>query len=367
MDQVSSLSSSGKSRTLIPFSKPTLTRNELKSVLETLLHDGVENGQSVLEYEKEFAHALEYRKALAVTSLTSAYHLAFLSAGLDAESEIILPASAPIQALDAIGQTGAKIKLIDFAKDSFHPSVDAYTNAITENTRVVFLFYPFGSFKDYTQLRETLRSQKQITVVEDISYIIGSEFQRRFVGADADIAIAGLHSDMMMTIGKGAMLMSDSKNLFATMKDLRMHGGSRPYRVRYDYAITDYQAAMGLEQLGLLNTVLERRKKIGQIYLDAMKQSQLSTFFFSPDSDAFGLFPVVFHGSMENAKRYFKSVGIETRDLYPQEPLHKILELPSSEYPNAQRLHERSLLLPLYPYLTKMNVERITTSLKGFF
>ncbi len=353
----------------IAFLKPTLTRNELKSVLETLILDGVDNGEAVRNYEKEFATAFDYQKALAVTSVTSAYHLAFLAAGAEEGSEVILPSTAPVSALDALGLTGATPVLTDIGRDSFHPTMEQIAEKMTARTRAIVLPYTFGSFQDFESLRDRIPSsdKKNIKFIEDISYMAGAEYQNHFAGGNADIAIVGLNPDMIMTIGKGAIVLTDQNTTYATMKDLRMHGGSRPYRMRFDYSITDYQAAMGMEQLSLLPTVLERRQKIGSLYLDAIRNSRLKTYFFSPGTDAFGTFPVLFETDMEHATRYFQSQGIEVRKIFGQDPLHVLLDLHGSEFPNTQRLQDRGLLLPLYPYLTKLNVERITSAIKGFY
>jgi dTDP-4-amino-4,6-dideoxygalactose transaminase len=118
-------------------------------------------------------------------------------------------------------------------------------------------------------------------VIEDISHVIGHEFDGRQAGSEADIAIAGLNEDHLMTIGKGAVVLTDSHNLFSIIKDLRVQGGNRPYRVRFDYAITDYQAAMGAEQLGIF-AIIERRRRMGVLYNEAIKNSRLKTFSTRP-------------------------------------------------------------------------------------
>lgn len=362
-----------KNKQSIVFNKPTLTRNELKSVLESLVHDEISYGQTAITLEKEFASAFEFRKALSFSSLHSAYHLAFESLELKEGDEVILPDNAPVAALDAVGLTKASPVLVDLSRDSFHASYEDIIARINENTRAIILFYAFGAFKDYSPLYEWLGSSQnpvkknKIRIIEDISYIAGTEFKGRVIGADSDLVINGMHEDHLITTGKGAMVMTDNTSLYSIMKDLRVQGGKKAYRVRYDYTITDYQAAMGLEQLNLLSSITERRKKIGNIYREAMKQSRLNTLFHSGELDVYAAFPVLFDTDFEHAMRYFKSLHIETRYTVPVAPLHQLLGLSGADFANTEKLYQRGLLIPIYPYLTKANVDRIVNSIKAFY
>ena len=359
----------------IVFNKPTLSKKELKSVLECMVQDEISFGKVAANLEKEFANAFDFQKALSAPSLTSAYHLAFLSLGFEKEDEIIVSASAPVAILDAISYVGANAVLVDLDQNSFHPSIESIQSKISKKTKSIILNYPFGSFFDYEPLREYLQSgtlpkelRKQIKIIEDISYIAGIEHGGSYVGSHSDIAIIGLHSDMLMTTGKGAIILTDSRNIYGLARDLRMHNGNKPYRVRYDYTIPDYQAAMGIEQLSSLPQVIERRKAIGKKFLEAAQSSKyLDTYFKSTNLDAFGQFPIILKNSIENGMRYFNSLQIEIKRVNEVRPLHQLTGAGTTDFPNAEKLYQRGLLIPIYPYLTKANVERLIGALKGYY
>jgi perosamine synthetase len=369
----STATSKSKNQT-IQYMRPTLSRNELKSVLESLILEEVSFGQGVLDFEKTFARTFDFGHAAAVDSYTSAFHLTLLACDLGKDDEIVMPVTAPLSLVDAAGYNGARAVLVDLSKDSFHPDVDALLAAITDKTKVIFLPYIFGSYKDFRSLYEKLEAaglrknkERYIRVIEDISHMIGHEFNGRQAGADADIAIAGLNEDHLMTIGKGGVVLTDSHNLFAVIKDLRVQGGNRPYRMRFDYAITDYQAAMGLEQLGNLSAIIERRRRMGVLYNEAIANSRLTSYFAIPDADVCGSFPVISETNIEHMQRYFSSLQIETRRVFPNGPLHQVMGLNPLDYPNAERLFQRGVLLPLYPMLNKASVEKITAAIRGFY
>ncbi len=358
----------------IQYIRPTLSRNELKSVLESLVQEEVSFGQGVLNFERAFARTFDFQHATAVDSYTSAFHLALLATELTAEDQIILPVSAPLSLLDAVHYVGAKVVLVDLAKDSLHADSDALLAQINEKTKVIFLPYTLGSYKDFTPLYEKLEAaglrkgkEQRIRVIEDISHVVGHDVNGHQAGSNADIAIVGLNEDHLMTIGKGAVVLTDSHNLFSTIKDLRVQGGNRPYRVRFDYAITDYQAAMGLEQLGNLSAMIERRRRMGVLYKEAIANSRLKSFFVAPEHDVCGAFPVIADADVTHTQRYFASLQIETRRVFPNGPLHHIMGLKALDFPNAEKLFQRGLLLPLYPMLNKAAVEKITAAIRGFY
>jgi len=367
------LSAKGKSQP-IQYSRPTLSRNELKSVLESLVMEEVSAGQGVSNFEKTFARTFDFQHATAVDSYHSAFHLALLAAELQKDEEIILPVSAPVSLLDAISYVGAKAVLVDLAKDAFHADSESILSKITEKTKLIFLPYSFGAFKNYSELYAELEArglrkgrERTVRVIEDISQVIGHEVGSFQPGTNADIAIAGLNEDHLMTIGKGAVVLTDSHNLFGILKDLRIQGGTRPYRPRYDYTITDYQAAMGLEQLGNLSAIIDRRRRMGVLYNEAIRNSKLKTHFNTPEADVFGAFPVIAEADVEHTQRYFSSLQIETRRIFTNGPLHHLMGLNALDFPNGEKLYQRGVLLPLYPMLNKPAVEKITAAIRGFY
>jgi perosamine synthetase len=373
-EYLSGQTSSKTKHQAIQYMRPTLSRNELRSVLESLVLEEVSFGQGVLNFEKAFARTFDFGHAAAVDSYTSAFHLALLAAGLGKDDEIVVPVSASLSLLDAVNYTGARVVIVDLAKDSFHADAEALFAAVGEKTKAVFLPYTFGSYKDYHSLYEKLEAaglrkskERYIHIIEDISHVIGHEFNGRQAGSEADIAIAGLNEDHLMTIGKGGVVLTDSHNLFAVIKDLRVQGGNRPYRMRFDYAITDYQAAMGLEQLGNLSAIIERRRRMGVLYNEAIAKSRLQSYFNIPDADVCASFPAIGDTDIVHMQRYFSSLQIETRRVFPNGPLHQVMGLNALDFPNAERLYQRGVLLPLYPMLNKAAVEKITAAIRGFY
>jgi len=352
-----------KKQTAIEFHKPTLSREDLKGVLECLAEEQLSFGSTVERFEKDFAHTFKFKYAVSANSLTGAYHLAFLSLGIGEGDEVLLSPILPAPALDALFLLRAKPVLVDIAKSSFHMDPEKLTNRLLDcNPKLIILDHAFGSILDKTKY-----DFQGIPVLEDFTEVLGAEVSG--IGKVSNLGICGLGSDNLITTGNGAMLVTQDSKL---VEQIRIHQAGRKYKrilgsPKFDYNLIDYQAALGIEQLSKLGVILERQRKIALAYLQAVQSSRLETYFGSPMMDSFQKFPVVVSSqSYEEVERYFRSIRIGTKRVV-DEPLHHLLEEKASDYPNAERLYQKGHLLPIYPNLTKDNVQRIATALRRIY
>ena len=349
----------------IAFVKPAITNKELKSVLECLIADKISFGQVVKDFEKECAKQFQFANAISVSSLHSGYHLSLLGISIQKDDEIIISSMAPLACLDAIGQLQARPVIVDVAKESFHPNIESMTSRITGKTRAIILQYPFGSFKNYNELfQKPSFKGKNIAIIEDISEILRPEYNARQIASHSTISILSFEENMPLTMGKGAVLLVNSKKIFEKLKNLKAHRGSPDYRVRYDYNITDYQAAMGFEQLGNLNQLIKRRREIGKAYLEAVFKSRFCTFFKYPEIDSYGSFAVFSVATSNEIISLLKKKNIESKKILPNQPLYRLLRLNQNEFPNTEKLYQQGALLPIYPHLRSQEVAAITHTLK---
>jgi dTDP-4-amino-4,6-dideoxygalactose transaminase len=132
-----------------------------------------------------------------------------------------------------------------------------------------------------------------------------------------------------------------------------------------DYIMTDFQGAMGLSQLSKLKKLLERRREIASIYCNSMRHSTHRTPFPFNENFAYQSFPVIFDSLTEKIESYWKKSGIEIiRPIHY--PLHRLLEWDRKKFPHAERMARKLYSLPLYPTLTKKEIEKISKSLAAF-
>ncbi len=348
--------------------RPTLSKQELESVLDCLINDRLGSGDIVRKFERSFASAFGYKHALAVNSLTAAYHLAFLALDLGAEDTVVMSSLAPVAACDAARYTGAKIRLVDVDRDSFHPSqekvrevLDACEESDGKRPSLFVLDHTFGSVSPLDP--EAIRAGGT-RIVEDFTGLVGSDQEGSCFGNTGTISVCGLAETDLITTGNGAVAVSSDPKVHHRLSQLRYNAKRSPGSLAYDYRLEDFQAAMGLDQLSRLGITLARRKKIGIKYLETLRLTSHSTYFSRPQVDCYLKFPVVVNKNRDEVRRYFASLQIGVTDAM-EFPLHHLLQLPRMEFPNAERLYQKGVAIPVYPSLTANNVERICSSLRG--
>jgi perosamine synthetase len=349
----------------IEFHKPTLSREDLKGVLECLVDEHLSSGEIVERFEKSFCHTFKFKQSISANSLTSAYHLALLALGVGPGDSVLLSSFSPIAALDAIFLLKAKPVLVDLGRNSFHPDIDEFKRKRVEsNAKVAIFDHTFGSLINISkyELGETL-------ALEDYSEAIGATSELIPVSKQSVVSICGLSSENMITTGNGAMITTSDSQFGNQIRSLKSGVTSKRNlgEPKFDYSLIDYQAALGIEQLSKLGVILERQKKIALAYLQAVQNSRLETYFSNPTEDTFHRFPIlVTNQGYDEVQRYFKSIHIGTKRTI-DEPLHNVLEENKLDYPNAERLFQRGHCIPVYPNLTKDNVQRIATAIRRIY
>lgn len=349
--------------------RPALSKEELESVLDCLIQDRLGSGSICERFEKSFAQVAGYKHTLSVNSLTAAYHLAFLALEVGEGDEVWMNALTTISALDACRYVGARPRLLDPARSSFHvnqegiaASLEAEPKNLGErNYKRIFIFdHTYGS---RNPLDLSYLQKEGFVILEDFTGMPGAETDRGFTGQSGEIAVCGLSEYDLLTTGNGAMVVTEDPKLQKKMLSLR-YGNKRDKKaIAYDYRLEDFQAAMGLIQLNRLGLTLSRRRKIGEKYLQTLRQTKHETYFTEPGIDSYHLFPVVVGKTHDEVERYYNSLQIGITRV--PEPLHHFLDLPRLEFPNAERVFQKSVCVPVYPALTANNVERIANSLRG--
>lgn len=348
--------------------RPTLSKQELESVLDALIQDRLGSGELTRRFERSFAGSFHFKHSLAVNSLTSAYHLAFLAMDPQDGDTIIMSALAPVAAYDAARYVNLNIALVDVARNSFHPETDRILevaeNIKTETDRYPTLFLMDHTFGSLSPVDGSRLQEKGMRIIEDFTGLVGTDEDEYSAGSRGSIGICGMSEQDLITTGNGAMLVTQDSKLQNRLQSLRYGGKRSPGEVAYDYRLEDFQSAMGLEQLGHLGLILPRRRKIGVKYLETLRMTTHETYFKKPGIDGFLKFPVIINKSKDEVKRYFASLQIGIMETV-ESPLHHIMGQARMEYPNAERLYQKSVSIPLYPNLTANNVERICSSLRG--
>lgn len=341
----------------IVLSKPTITREDLESVLESLIHEELSTGSSVKNFEAAVAGITGHKYSLAVNSTTAAYHLAFRALEISEESEVIIPSYFSQAPLSALTLCRGKAVLSDNEDNSLFPSTAQIKEKTTGATRALVVGHTFGFHFPTRELRDL-----NVPVIEDISHAIGTMNDEVPAGQNSAFAIISFDPSMIITTGTGGMVLTNNSRHYSLMRDLRSNDGEQ---LHLDYTMTDFQGAMGISQLKKLGKLLSRRRDIARVYYDAARTGSHKTLMAYNEHFAYQSFPVIFDATMDKVDKYWKKNRVEVINPISS-PLHRVLGLPVTEYLNSDRLSKKLFSIPLYPTLTKKEIERISRLFSSF-
>lgn len=342
----------------IPHSRPTIGKREQEQVARTIATGQIAQGRMVKEFEARFARDMGVNHSAAVNSGTSAIHLALLALGVGEEAEVIVPSYVCTALLNAIHHAGARPVLADIDPVTFNiDPVDA-EKRVTARTRAIIVPHLFGLPANLEALLNL-----GIPVIEDCAQSAGAESQNKKTGALGTVSIFSFYATKMMTTGEGGMVVSRDAGLIDGIKELREYDNPEGFKIRYNYKMTDIQAAMGLVQLKRLDSFIEKRRTIADEYREGLKGLHVRLPENHP-GHVYYRYVIDLGFESSGLIRSLAQKGITaTKPVY--KPLHRYLNL--SGYPNTERAWKKSISIPIYPSLSSPERARIIQAFKESF
>ena len=276
---------------LIPVARPSFGPEEEQSVLDVLRSGWVSQGPRVAQFEQQFAQYVGAPQAVAVSSCTTALHLALWVAGIRAGDEVLCPSLSFIATANAVAYTGAKPVFVDIDEATYNIDPQCIEASITERTKAVLVVHQIGLPAALDEINE-IAKRRGLQVIEDAACAIGSEYKGQLIGSPhSEMACFSFHPRKILTTGEGGMITTGNEELAARMRRLRQHGMGvsdlarhtackiviESYdEVGFNHRMTDLQAAVGLVQLQRVDGMVARRRALAARYTSRL--SQLSWF-----------------------------------------------------------------------------------------
>ena len=338
---------------IIPHSRPTIGSQEAKAVSKVIESGYIAEGEVVEQFEAACAKFLGIDHAISTNSGTSALHLTLLAMGVGTGDEVIIPSYVCSALLNAVNYTGATPVLADIHPDSYNLNVTDAKKRIKECTKAIIVPHLFGRAADMEPLLKL-----GVPIIEDCAQSIGSTYNRCPVGTLGEAAVFSFYATKVITTGEGGMIATNSEKIAARIRDLKAYDKRRDYMIRFNYKMTDIQAALGIAQLKQLGPIIRRRREIAARYNRAFKSLRLK---LPPDDPGQIYFRYVL-GLRADSDPWIEKLArlgiICERPIHV--PLHRNLKL--GGYPTTENAWRQSLSIPIYPALTNEEVSRIIES-----
>jgi dTDP-4-amino-4,6-dideoxygalactose transaminase len=366
---------------MIPVMRPWLGQEEAEAAAEAVASGWIAQGPRVREFEEAFAAAIGTPHAVAVSSCTTALHLALIAAGIGPGDEVIVPSLSFIATANAVRYVGAQPVFadVDLATQNLIPqTVEPH---LTGRTRAVILVDQAGVPADLDAIR-ALCDPLQVTVIEDAACAAGSTYRGRPAGAGAALSAFSFHPRKLLTTGEGGMITTADGPVDSRLRRLREHGmdisaadrhrSQQPViehytEVGFNYRMTDIQAAIGLVQLRKLPQMVARRRGIARRY-----QELLSGIpgLLTADDPPYGetnyqsfwmLLPEESMVGRDDLLRLLAEAGISARRGIMAAHLEPAYADASPSLPVTERLTRHSLILPLFHDMTQTQQDHVVS------
>lgn len=274
---------------MIPIIKPVLDEQEAEAARRVILSGWVTQGPEVKAFEEEFAEAVGSRCACAVSSCTTALHLALKAVGVRPDDEVITVSHSFIATANSIRYCGAIPVFVDVQPGTFNMDPALIEPAITERTKAILCVHQMGMPCDLRSIIEVAH-RRGLPVVEDAACAMGSEIRandewQRIGRPHADVACFSFHPRKLLTTGDGGMLTTNNPEYNIKFRLWRQHSMSVSDTARhaaktvvfeeyselgYNYRMTDIQAAIGRVQLKRLPEIVQRRRELARRYFELL-------------------------------------------------------------------------------------------------
>lgn len=344
----------------IPHSRPTLGEEDHHALAEVLRSGFIAQGAEVAAFEQEMAETLGVRGGVATSSGTAALHLALLALNVGEGDEVLLPTYACSAVLHAVRAVRAVPRLVDADPASFNMDVGAARKACSPRTKALVVVHSFGLPAELEALRGL-----GLPLIEDAAQALGARYQNRPVGSVGEAAVLSFYATKLITTGEGGMILSNDERLLAVGRDLRGYDEKESDRLRFNYKMTDLQAALGLAQLKRLPRFLARREAIACFYRERLQPFSVQLPLAPPDrARIYYRYVVKGPRAADHYLEKFQTLGVQARRPVFR-PLHRYLGLEG--FPGADEAWAKAVSLPLYPSLSDGDAERVLEAAEGSF
>jgi len=356
---------------------PFTDHRELEEITSVLSTGYLTQGPKTAQFEQAVADYIGCRHAFAMSSCTTALHLALASLDIAPGDEVLVADFTFPATANVVVQQGAVPVLVDIRLDTLTIDPDDLARKVTPRTRAVIGVDAFGCAADWDAV-QVVADRHNLPVIEDAATAIGTTYHDRFCGNLTTLGCFSFHPRKVITTGEGGMITTNDDALADRIRLLRSHGGVRDgfwFRYEaagYNYRLSDIQGALGLAQMEKLPWLISERRRLAALLCARLTNIPGVQLPFNPvwGGHIYQSFVIQLDARIDRNRLIarMRELGVETTlgtyALHDQPFYQRTFGYVSGQLPQSHQAFCQTVTLPLYPQLTLADLDLIAASLR---
>lgn len=382
---------------MIPYGRQHITQADVDAVIGVLRSDFLTQGPTVPAFEAAVAAACKAQYGVALSSATSALHVACLALGLKVGDRLWTVPNSFVASANCARYCGAGVDFVDIDPQTWNMSVSALAHKLAQARatnalpKIVVPVHFSGQPTDQEAIWD-LAQEYGFKVLEDASHAIGASRSDEPVGSCrwSHAAVFSFHPVKIITTCEGGMVMTNDHALAWRMSLLRSHGITREpahmtgktdegawyyeqLELGFNYRMTDVHAALGLSQLTRLKSYVERRNVLAQRYDRLLAELPLQRMIVNENNySAYHLYVVRVNKEKAGKSRRDVFAALRQRGIgvnvhympIHMQPYYRQLGFEPGMFPESEKHGAEALTLPLYPELSEVQQGQVVAALQ---
>ena len=352
---------------------------DIEAVSEVLRSDYLTCGPQVSNMEKALCDYTGAEYAVAVSNGTAALHCACIAADIGPGDEVITTPITFAASANCALYCGAHPVFADINAETYNIDPESIRKCITERTKAVVAVDFTGQVVEYEAIR-AICGECGLIFIEDAAHSIGTKYNGKQVGSLADMTTFSFHPVktnngdfyQKLVLAHAHGITHDEK-----LMEEAPHEGPWYYEeisMGYNFRITDLQAALIVSQMNKLDKFIARRKEIVKAYNEAF--SYMPEIFVQkeiPQSDTCRHLYIIqlrLNKLSCTRREFFDALSAENVQCQIHYvpvywfPYYKRLGYNRGLCPNAEKMYEGIMSLPLFPKMSNQDVEDVIKAVK---
>ena len=371
----------------VPFVVPNIELSDKRAIETALKSNLLTDGPILRKFENEFCKFTGSKYAIGVSNATSALHLSLKSLGIGKGDEVIIPNITFVATANAVLYVDATPVLVDVNDHDINISIKSIEKSITKKTKAIIPVHFAGKSCDMLAIQK-IAKKNNLKIIEDCAHALGTKFNKTHVGNFGKTGCFSFYPTKNLTTFEGGMVITNSKKIASKIRSMRNHGINKSLKERfstgypwdfdvselgYNFRLDEIRSSLGLNQLKRLHKMNKLRQDASRYYKKQLKSINGIKLLDDPNlkNNSCHLFVIkILKNFIMDRNLLFKYLlknGIRTSVHY--KPLNKFSFYKSkskiySSLEVSEQLYSKILSLPLFPQITKRELNLVINAIK---